>query len=514
MNILPHILAIIGLLLAIVIGTLIAEGRNTLLAIGIGLPLLYFFVKTAGAYWILIGLLYSTIGIEIQPIGPRLEPIHIVLALVCVYLFANFWRPAGESKRGDTIRNFRPFLACFAVLLSYTIGVSVFHTLFPHAFMGDSLRNLLKQQTAICGGFLIIAITLLFQKRFTVGKKPINQILLVFCIGLLFNIALRLYGIFILKIGEVDVATGQEVPYTAFFIPGINATDNVFILRFLSPISACLSACILTSKCPSNKKPPVQFLAFGLFLLSIAGSVISQGRISVFLSIMMISLVLFVRGKLFFLVVMAFFSIFLLFGIKLAFEYDARILPAAVQRTFGWLPFMRSTDARANLDSSTNWRGKLFETAFSEITTSSRILLLGRGVYAFTERDAAIIRLDGFDGAIEVNRRRATTHNLLTDVILTNGTIGLFLYLITYGALLFGIYRAWKNSRTSNPGNDIALTTLITTSLGLVYALFGGGFIQVIEALLISSFVVIISKIRLDENAKNDSVSTQRSFVS
>lgn len=490
MNILPHILAIIGLLLAIVIGTLIAEGRNTLLAIGIGLPLLYFFIKTAGAYWILIGLLYSTIGIEIQPVGPRLEPVHVVLAMVFIYLLANFWRSTPTTYSNNGIY-FKPFMYCFLMLLVYTIGTSFFNTLYPHAYLGDAIRNLMKQQTSICGGFSIIAIAWTFRQRFSLGNSPIPIILIIFGIGLIFNLSLRLYGIFALKIGEIDVMTGMEVPHSTLFVPLINATDNIFILRFLGPLACCVSVSILTSQCNQNKTRFVRFLSLLILILGFAGSVASQGRAAVFLSFAMIAFVLLARRKIgFLLIVFACFFSFLL-AAKVAYEYDHRIVPAAVQRSLGWLPFMRSSHMRSSIDSSTRWRSQVFTSSVEEIASSLRILLVGRGVYAFTERDSEIIRMDGWNGAVEVARRRAASHNLFTDVILTNGVIGLAVYLLTYVALLWGLYKTWGRKNINDSQGDLALACLSSLTIFLGFSFVGGGFPQTIEALIVAMVVLM-----------------------
>lgn len=491
MNLIPHLIALIGLILAVTIGVFIAEGKNYALLGGFSLGLLLIFAKWVGAFWILLGLIYASIGLDIQPIGPRLEPAHVVLAMAWVFIVANFWKRKSGIKESAVTKKFKPFLWCFGCLFAYTIGVSFFHTFFPHSFMGDALRNLIKQQFSICGGFLIIATSLIFKNRFLVGKFPIKNILILVGLGLVFNIALRLYGIFVLRIGEVNLLTGMEVPHSTFFIPGINATDNVFILRFLSPMVACLSACILSTHCVSNKTPFIKFLALSNLCFGVFGSIISQGRVSVLLCIGMVGIVLLVRKRIVLLLAMGFMSVLLLFGVKMAFEYDARILPIAVQRSFGWLPFLGSTDARASIDSSTNWRYKTFDSAISEIATSNRILLFGRGVYGFSDRDIAIINQGGFDGAIEVNRRRAATHNLITDIILTSGAIGLLLYLVTYCAMLYGLYCCWAGSDSPAAIKDLALAAFVMTFFGLFYSFIAGGFIQTIEALLISAIFVV-----------------------
>lgn len=491
MNILPNLLALIGLLLAIVVGTLIAEGRNSALIICFALPFFFFYIKTVGAYWIFIGLFYATVGLDIQPIGPRLEPIHIVLALACIYLLANFWRNVSKNNINNSIQYFKPFLISYAGLIVYIISASFLNTIFPHAYMGDATRNLLKQQTSIGGSFLIIAITLLFHKRFAVVRNPVVLILSGIAVGLIFNIALRLYGIFILKIGEIDVVTGMEIPHNTFFIPIINASDNIFILRFLGPLSCCVAVSVLTSKCNQLKKISIRFLSFFVLIFGLLGCLVSQGRATLLLCFGMISLVLLARKKIGFLLFI-FSSLFVfILTVKVAYEYDSRLVPAAVQRSLGWLPFMQTSHMRGSIDSSTNWRIQLFESAIDEISSSRRILLFGRGVYAFTERDAAILRIDGWDGAIEVARRRGASHNLFTDIILTNGVVGLVVYLLTYATLLWGLFKVWKNSANDIPQGDLALACLSSLTMSLAISLVGGGFPQTIDSLIVGIVVLM-----------------------
>ncbi len=492
MNILPQIIAFVGLILAVTIGIFIAEGRNALLAIGFGLPFLYLFIKTAGAYWILIGLVYSSIGISIQPIGPRLDPLHIILLMVVMFLVGNFWRRAPSTESKDAKKYFRPFMVCFSILLAYTVAVSFFNTMYPHVYMGDALNNLLKQQTAICGGFLLIALTYLFGSKFRLNKNPVLFVLIALEIGLVFNLALRLYGIYILRIGEIDVTTGQETPYSAVFIPVINATDNVFILRFLGPLSACMSTAVLTTRCPSNRKPFVQFTAICVLILGLLGSVVSQGRVAIFLAAAMVGAILTIRKKIGFLLILFAMLVLLVSLAKFVYEYDSRLVPAAVQRSLGWLPFMQTSHARSHIDSSSEWRTRLFKTSLEEIESSSRILILGRGVYAFDQREVAIIQQDGFNGAIEVNRRRATTHNLITDVILTNGVVGLLLYVSTYLTLIWGLFKTANQGKITAISNDLAVSSLVSIFFSFLYAFVGGGFLQAIDALIISVIILLL----------------------
>jgi O-antigen ligase len=494
LNILPQIIALVGLILAVTIGIFIAEGRNALLAIGFGLPFLYLFIKTAGAYCILIGLVFSSVGVSIQPIGPRLDPLHIVLLMAVMFLVGNFWRRVPSTESNDAKKYFRPFMVCFSILLTYTVAVSYFHTAFPHAYMGYALNNLLKQQTAICGGFLLIALTYLFGRKFRLNKNPVLFILIALEIGLVFNLALRLYGIYFLRIGEIDVMTGQETPYSAVFIPVVNATDNAFILRVLGPIAACISTAVLTTKCQANRKPFVQFSALCVLVLGLLGALVSQGRISIFLAAVMVGAILMIRRKIGFLLILLGMFILFISAAKIVYEYDSRLVPAAVQRTLGWLPFMQTTQARASIDSSTEWRTRLFNTSLEEIESSSRILILGRGVYAFDQRESAIIQQDGFNGAIEVNRRRAASHNLITDVILTNGGVGLFLYVSTYLALIWGLFKAAKQGNVTAASNDLAVSSLVSIFFSLLYAFVGGGFLQAIDALIISVIILLLGK--------------------
>lgn len=476
-----------GLILAVVAGSFVAGGNYIRLALGTASLLAVIYSLFLNQGWIYFAFLWACTCFVIRPLGFAMSSMEIACALMAVFVFMNSWRKTAY-QRTPISQSFSTYFACLALLAIYCLVHFIYNVSDP--LHGESIvwTNAAKQYLTMIGGFLLIAVATTMPTSNWQLKNPAIPLGIFLLLGTLTNIGIRGYAVYGLGAGQVDVATGQEVEITSLYIPIIHLTDNIYALRVLSPLCTLLGVAILTSHAAYGRN--VSSRALGLFLIiaGLAGAILSGGRGTLFIALIMPISVLFLRRRFVPLVAASVAAMLLIVGARAVYEYDDRLVAPGIQRALAMIPGLDMERAKASIDSSSNWRLELFNLALKDWQQSPRTVLSGRCVYEFTDRDAARLGLeDPYTYRMFSALRRGATHNLITDLLVPVGLVGLLLYFLTYFALLKAIHSTKHLLKPESPLHDIRLVGLLALSASLVYGLIGGTFVQPTDALLVAT---------------------------
>jgi len=477
-KIITWLIITVSLVVSLYIGAKVAEGNYFNLGLSSALVLGAFYALVINKYWIFISLAIASFGVRIQPMGPALDAEHVAILLAGGFILSNFWKkttPAPSEK--IVYKAFILFDKAFLIFTLYLLVHAYVTYYYPSPEIVVALGNLAKQYFSFWSPFAIIWTTTRFIRFIPAIKKPHAWIGLIFLFGITFNIILRAYSSFFLGAGERDLVTGEMISASALYIPVLNLTDNVFALRGLSPLVALFGIAMLTSGNKSVNEGTQKLFWFLLLILGIVGSLLSMGRATIAITALLVIVCLLVRKKIAAVAVIFLFFVFLIVGARVAYETDRDYVPYGLQRSLAMIPGMDMPEAKSDIDNSSEWRWLLATRAFDEWKSNSRKFLIGRGVYAFTERDLVVIKLQGYFGAMDVALRRGATHNIATDLLITIGLVGTILYILVFIGFIVSMTKILKMAKDSK---NITYDTLFVCLLFCVsmippYILGGGG---------------------------------------
>ena len=476
-KILTSIVAVISLLASLYIGSKIAEENYFNLAFCCALVGFAFYALVINKYWVFIALAIASSGVQIQPMGPALDPEHLTVLLAGGFIFSNFWKKVNRAPNEYAIStSFIFFNRAFIIFTIFLFVHAYFTYYYPSPEIVVAIGNLAKQYFSFWAPFAIIWTTASFIRYLPPVKKPHIWIAIFFLLGITFNIILRAYSTFVIGVGEKDIVTGELIGASALYIPVINLTDNIYALRMLSPLISLFGVAMLTSR---NKSATVgsQKLLWGLLLfLGIIGAVLSMGRATIMITAFMVLLCLVIRKKIAAVALIFLLFMFLIIGARIAYETDRDYVPFGIQRSLAMIPGMDMPDAKGDIDNSSLWRWTLAMRAITEWQSNARKFLIGRGVHAFTDRDLLVLKYGDPFSTMDVGLRRGATHSGVTDLLITVGAVGAFLYALVLIGFILSIFEILKIARTNESITyDIVFVSLIFSIIIIPLFILGGG---------------------------------------
>jgi O-Antigen ligase len=482
-----------ALLVALTVGTAIGSSNIPLaivILLGGGLTgyLLIFHHFT----WQLAVLL-CFLDFYLEPLGFRFGALELSCLLGFALFVVQIWQ-----KRVDTVHPFfrtsafRFFRLALFLWLFYAIARFVWNYVQPFNPAEYALSNAFKSE------FLVTAIIVLmwlfsFRPRDIAVKRGFSTILaFLLLIGLYVNIAIRLYGI---TQGIFENPGTNDID-SAVFIPFLNLTESPYSLRFAGPTAVLYGLTFLTS--PRIRRPiawRIRLLYYGLILGGFFGAAISGGRASPLFALGFCFLILLVRRKFVAMVllgILAFigFGLLNIFSQKIASDPDL----ALVQRSLYWAMMDQAQWASTSIDSSTRWRQELFYRAIDEWKSDSLIFWFGRGTYKYTDEDRDAIEMNGFEGAMDASLRRGATHNLVSDLLIMYGVVGLILYFVVCIALIRISIRVATDRKLPEDVTDLGVISAIAAVFTVGYGIIAGEFIRHYEGWLVVIFLARIAQ--------------------
>ena len=496
-KILTWLVIAISLIVSLYLGSKVAEGNYFNLGLSSALVLGALYALVINKYWIFISLAIASFGIRIQPMGPALDAEHLAILLAGGFILSNFWKKVTPAPSEKIVsKTFGWFDKAFLIFTLYLLVHGYVTYYYPSPEIVVALGNLTKQYFSFWSPFAIVWTTTRFIRFIPAIKKPHTWIGILFLLGITFNIVLRAYSTFFMGLGEKDLVTGEFIGASALFIPVLNLTDNIYALRGLSPLVALFGIAMLTSRNKNLGAGGQKILWVLLLALGIVGSMLSMGRATIMITAVMVILCLVMRKKIAAVAVILLFFVFLIVGARIAYETDKDYIPFGLQRSLAMIPGMDMPEARGSIDSSTEWRWILARQAFDEWKSNSRKFFIGRGVHAFTDRDIMVTKLQGFFGGMEVALRRGTTHNIVTDLLITIGLVGTMLYIIVFICFITSIVKITKIAKDfKNITYDTLFVCLLFSVSMIPFYILGGGGVYNIVVLVFCATLSNIASI-------------------
>lgn len=482
-NVRVAIATAIGLTTSIAIGVLV--GGSAYIPAGILLisGLLTLYIVFLNQSWLPIAFLLACLALQVRPAGPELEALHISYIAIAIFLAANSWRKDIGSFDNISPKAFREFKILFWIFSIYLVlqtSINHFYT-FPQQTM--SWGNSAKQVFKMWAAYALIMICLLFVRHLIAPKHLLRWICTILLIGLLFNIAIKAYGVFVLNLHTPLEIKAETSAGGVIFIPAINLSESLYVLRILGPFSVLVGVMILTYR-RAIASFSTQIIPGSLVIMGIMGALLGGGRASLFMVAIYFAFTFIYRKFYFGLVVLGAALMLVTIASRIAYEISPEHIPFAIQRSLAMIPGMDMPEARGSIEGSTAWRKELGLAAINEWTSGDRKLVFGRGVHAWTDKDIIAATIDPNYQGLVSNLQRATTHNLVTDLLLVVGVIGAMLYILVYWSVFVGAVRLLK--RVEDVENRIILEIVcLAMIVEFGFALVGGAFFSDRIAILI-----------------------------
>ena len=148
-----------------------------------------------------------------------------------------------------------------------------------------------------------------------------------------------------------------------------------------------------------------------------------------------------------------------------------------VQRSLQSILLHKKGEAIESIESSSRWRKELFNRAMDEWRSDKRIFWTGRATFGFGTADqTALLISGGYEAVIQSSLRRGATHNLISDLLVAYGVIGLILYLTVCAALGRFLWYVYRLRNLTAPAANLTLVTLVGSGSWFFYALLAGTF--------------------------------------
>ena len=426
------------ILVAIYTGGLIVDNNiGDLLYIVIGAVIIYLTVTSQN--WLQYCFIAISFGFIATPLGFKIGAFELSGLFIACFLLKHAWIH-GSLGIPNSLKFGYTLIYSTSILVLYLTFHTIFNILYPYNGETIHLSNILKTITQIASPFIIIAFSLISFNKTKLPENLYRFICIILILAMVSNIIIQIYSMLYFDFTlfeEDEKSLDQSTEKSGFSIPFINITNNIYQLRVLAPIGVALSLMILLAKNTNNTLKGTTFYAKILLIISFISAIFSGGRATIILSTLFALLIL-VKRQLFSRALFIIFALFIiLVCIKILNDTNSKIIPQSVQRALAPLSFLGFEKASDSINSSTNWRNELRDLSYKDWLQSTRTFLFGRSVYAFTETDVILQIKEGYYGTMTVSLRRGATHNLVTDLLVPFGLVGLSLYALC----VFSIFR-------------------------------------------------------------------------
>lgn len=456
------IVIVLGLLIAVFLGTVIGESDIKpllyilLACVGLAFAVgLYRYVWQIGLFLFYFGFNYRTIF----SFGPTELSCAFGFALIAIF----FWQK--KNVRRPAILATREFDFVQKVLfvwLAYVAIHLIFNVKVPYLPGEFKLSNALKSYFGLSAPLFLLFYFTKFPSGLVVGKDFFWRIAQLLSVGLLINLAIRFY----------ELAGGGVV-----YIPGINAVANGYALRSLGPSAMLLGAVGITGPRSERRTGTRSFVFWMLAWLGALSATLSGGRATIVYGFLCVCAVLFFRRKVVALALVVMLGTLGLAAANLSSHWINNRANPVIQRSLQWVLFQKNWAAVGDLESSTNWRRELFRRSIAEWQSDSRVFWTGRATFGFGAADeTAILIAGGYEALIQTALRRGATHNLITDLLVAYGIIGLVLYFTVYFALIRFLWKLHRAPSLSPAALNLTLVLLVGSLFALLLDITSGGY--------------------------------------
>lgn len=464
----------LGLLLAMFLGTLIGQSESkVLLGISLGVLALLFAISLYRYVW-QTALFLLFFGFGYRPTGFAFGGVELGcglgVAVIAIFIWQKkkFVRPAILAQPA-----FRMVERVLFVWLAYVALHMFFNIRFPYSPGEFKLSNAIKSYFVLSAPLFLLFYFVRNPSGLVVGPKFFWRFAQILFAGLMINLALRIY----------ELAGGGIL-----YIPIINATASMHILRGLSPFAMMIGVIGLTGPASERRSGFRTLVYASLAFIGAFAAVMSGGRVAIVYGFLCVCFVLLLRRRIPALAVVAALSILGLVAANLASGWINSKANPYLQRSMQWALLNKDWQTVRDLEASTNWRWELAQRALDEWRSDPRIFWTGRATFGFGSADETSLLIQGgYEALIQTALRRGATHNLITDLLIAYGLIGLILYFALFIALLRFLWRLHKSKQLSPPAVNMATACFVYALYSFFLAVTSGSYFppEVIWCLLV-----------------------------
>lgn len=464
-NVLLVATVVAGLLLAVLLGATLGEGE--LLPIFVimgGVALISFAVGLYRYVW-QMSIFSIFLSFSFRPFGFTFTSVELTTVLGAAVALLFIWQRKNVKEFALAREpSFRFLRNVIFVWLLYVALHLIYNINIPYRPSEFALSNALKSYFAVSAPLLMLLYFARIPIGMIVGKDFFWTISRLMLLGLLVNLAIRFF----------QLAGGGGI-----YIPILGATDNIYALRLFSPVAMLFGIVGLTA--PRGRKTVGRHAVYALLLfLGAIGAAVSGGRITLLIGFVGVCVGLVARKKAATLFIVCVVGILGLATANLSARWINHDAHPYLQRSLQWALFEKKGESATDIEGSNNWRRSLFQRAITEWQADPRVIWTGRATYGFSVADETAVSITGrYEAVMESALRRGFTHNLITDLLLAYGIIGLILYLTVCVAMIYFSWRIYRRRDLSPPTENLALASFVTAASWLVYSLVGGNFFPI-----------------------------------
>ncbi len=476
---------VIAMIFAIVAGTNIAmEEYETLGIYGTVVIVLYFFIHGwKNVWWFAALLIFS--GVMFWQ-GFVFESDHLfVMMLVLASMMSLLTHRANPVPMEMRLAGSRSTLLIIGALLAYGTVHFLFNFILPYDPAQYSLKTCTKAYFECFASMACFFWLLGGPYGFNLKPGWGKGLLWILFFALLGNVAVRGY-MYLMGFQAADGLSEGGFEEFFLYVPVINMQAGIYALRNLCPIAIVILLMVATS--PGwwrSQKNLIRLLVLAAVALCLIGAIFSGGRATVLFCLVLIFMVGVARRQLAVIGVLGMAGVMVV-ALANIFSYEInKNAPFYVARSLQ-LVMIEKGETYETIEESQYVRNEAIKAALAEWRDDARVMLIGRSVYAMSFQDAQHARVMGTDGFIENALRSGRTHNMITDLLLQYGAIGLALYLVAYMAVIRYYWRlAAIIPREVTLSKALAEAMKIYLPLMFVYQMLGGNYMPSVAALVV-----------------------------
>lgn len=426
-----------------------------------------------------ICLALVTLDYWMAPTGFRIGPAEQIGIVAAFAWLLTSWRRNFNPAAPDAFKQLTSwhfFQNVVLVAAAYAIGHFVYNKIDPYDDLAFGWKGATKSYAQTFGAFLLIVLLARRRLLFPINANRSTGLLLVFFVFLLISVGIGL-GRAIIIGPEMETGLSMEEQSELnrlFFIPGLNAYENIYSLRQLGPAAVLIGSCFFFCR-PSNLGA---FLPLAITGLGFFGSLLSAGRASVLFATTFMILCM-VRSRRGTAALATGGAMVILVAIILVIPISyLKESPFSVQRSVGYIRPDLHTQATAGIGASSEWRWNYFKFAWDHYTSGdARMIIFGRSVGQMDAIDVLSFKLSNELAQMEFAVRRLSTHNGLTDLLLGWGLIGYILNMAMCISCIIMLFSYLKRFAVSSHGGCWIFSAALFLSYWIIYTHLGGGFV-------------------------------------
>ena len=483
-NILTIGLLVVAFFFAIVLGSNVAAGDyESLTAYAVTAIVLYFiFNGWKNVWWFAALLAFS--GVVFSH-GFNFEDYHLFVVMVVISSALSIINRDLKRKPLAVAATNRGGTLIFPALLLLYGGLHFgVNYAFPHSPVDYSIKTASKAYFLCFSPWVCFVWLMAGNYEFRLSGKWVKVFLFILFLGLMWNVGARA---FLFGQGFQSTAGNSMEEISFFYVPVINMQAGPNTLRRLAPLGFGICFSLMTMSGWWTKQTiRTKWMIATTLVLCLIGAMFSGGRATIPFCVGLGAGTLVVRKRVGALMVLMGVGVSMILVVNLFSGYINNEAPLSISRSLQ-VVMIEKGSAYRTISGSQDTRNLGIEAGLKAWQEDSRTLITGRSVYRVTgEESDYMMKNFGDAGFAEMAVKSGATHNLISDLLLQYGIIGLALYLLA----CFSLVRYIRKLGSQIPESLLEARALcdflqLYTPLLIFYHALGGGFLPMVIPLIL-----------------------------